>query len=101
MSTQLVCNSQSPGTVFDNCQLTAAEQEAVSGGFLPAAGFAVALVSHIGLLGTSGGTISMGVGAAAHLLSGFGLAYATYEFMSARGGGGIAGSKPLRGAKNE
>ena len=58
--------------------LEAEELECVTGGILPAAGFAVALAGHIKLFGVAGGTITMAKGVAAHLLTGFGLGAAAY-----------------------
>lgn len=69
-------------------ELTSPEQEAVSGGFVPALMLAGAYIGHAGLLGASGGTISMGVGVAAHVISGVGLGYAAYSVGTAYGGAG-------------
>jgi len=66
--------------------LAAIETEEVGGGILPALGFASAILGHTGVMAASGGTISMGLGFAAHIASGFGLGYAAYSLGNAYGG---------------
>lgn len=67
-------------------ELSDEELQQVSGGLFPALGFAGALIGHTGVLGASGGSIGMGVGVAAHLISGLGLGMAAYSFGTAYGG---------------
>lgn len=68
-------------------ELTSTELESVNGGIVPALMLAGAYIGHVGVLGASGGTISMGVGVAAHVISGIGLGYAAYSLGTAYGGG--------------
>jgi bacteriocin-like protein len=71
-------------------ELSEDELQLVSGGFFPAALFAGALVGHTGVLGATGGSISMGAGVAAHIISGIGLGAAAFSLGAAYGGGGGA-----------
>ena len=68
-------------------ELSDAELDQVGGGILPALGLLAGVIGHTGVLGATGGSISMGVGVAAHAVTGFGLGYATFEFARAYGGG--------------
>jgi lactobin A/cerein 7B family class IIb bacteriocin len=85
--TPQVRRANSPTGSADFRELSDAELDQVGGGILPALGLLAGVIGHTGALGATGGSISMGVGAAAHVVTGFGLGYATFEFARAYGGG--------------
>jgi len=74
-------------------ELSPEELTAVSGGFLPVIGFALALASHVGV-----GSVTTSV--AGHFITGFSLGYATYSMSVYFGGYGGGGGGRKRGKKS-